>query len=287
VKAKVWGCRGSLAAPGPDTIRYGGNTSCLEISLDNGAVLVLDAGTGARPLGLKLAEQQPKRIDVLLTHLHLDHLEGLGFFTPLWTTSSELHIWGPASPLKSLEDRIATYLSPPLFPVHLSSIPSHPTFHDTPEDEEWELAGVRLSAQRISHPGPTVGYRIEEEDRSLVYMPDHEPALGIGDLRSVSPEWLSGYSAAFGADVLFHDSQYTEEEYNHKVGWGHSSTEHVVTFAQLTKVRRLFMTHHDPLHDDDELDAILVRAKELWNGNGGGHDGSEITLAYEGMEVEV
>jgi len=287
VKAKVWGCRGSLAAPGPDTVRYGGNTSCLEVSLDNGAVLVLDAGTGARALGLKLAEQAPRRIDVLLTHLHLDHLEGLGFFTPLWQTASELHIWGPASPLKSLEDRIATYLSPPLFPVHLSAIPSHPTFHDTPEDEEWELAGARLSAQRISHPGPTVGYRIEEADRSLVYMPDHEPALGIGDLRSVAPEWLSGYSAAFGADVLFHDSQYTEEEYNHKVGWGHSSTEHVVTFAQLTKVRRLFMTHHDPLHDDDELDAILARATELWNGNGGGHDGSEITLAFEGMEVDV
>jgi len=290
VKAKVWGCRGSLAAPGPDTIRYGGNTSCLEVRLESGAVLVLDAGTGIRILGLKLAEEVPKRIDILLTHLHLDHLEGLGFFTPLWTAESELHIWGPPSPLKSLKDRIATYLSPPLFPVHLSAIPSQPTFHDTPSDEEWELAGVRVAAQPISHPGPTVGYRIEEEGRTLVYMPDHEPALGIGDLRGVSPEWLSGYAAAFGADVLFHDAQYTEEEYGHKVGWGHSSTEHVVTFAQLAKVRRLFMTHHDPLHSDDDLEAVFARAIELWNGNGaagsGSHDG-EIAMAYEGMEVEV
>ena len=286
MKAKVWGCRGSLAAPGPDTIRYGGNTSCLEVRLESGAVLVLDAGTGIRILGLKLAEEVPKRIDILLTHLHLDHLEGLGFFTPLWTAESELHIWGPPSPLKSLKDRIATYLSPPLFPVHLSAIPSQPTFHDTPSDEEWELAGVRVAAQPISHPGPTVGYRIEEEGRTLVYMPDHEPALGIGDLRGISPEWLSGYAAAFGADVLFHDAQYTEEEYGHKVGWGHSSTEHVVTFAQLAKVRRLFMTHHDPLHTDDDLEAIFVRARELWDGNGVDHDG-EIALAYEGMEVEV
>ncbi len=290
MKAKVWGCRGSLAAPGPDTIRYGGNTSCLEVRLESGAVLVLDAGTGIRILGLKLAEEVPKRIDILLTHLHLDHLEGLGFFTPLWTAESELHIWGPPSPLKSLKDRIATYLSPPLFPVHLSAIPSQPTFHDTPSDEEWELAGVRVAAQPISHPGPTVGYRIEEEGRTLVYMPDHEPALGIGDLRGVSPEWLSGYAAAFGADVLFHDAQYTEEEYGHKVGWGHSSTEHVVTFAQLAKVRRLFMTHHDPLHSDDDLEAVFARAIELWNGNGaagsGSHDG-EIAMAYEGMEVEV
>jgi len=250
-------------------------------------VLVLDAGTGIRTLGLKLAEEVPERIDILLTHLHLDHLEGLGFFTPLWTAESELHIWGPPSPLKSLEDRIATYLSPPLFPVHLSAIPSHPTFHDTPEDEEWDLAGVRVTAQPISHPGPTVGFRIEEEGRTLVYMPDHEPALGIGDLRGVSPEWLSGYAVAFGADVLFHDAQYTEEEYGHKVGWGHSSTEHVVTFAQLAKVRRLFMTHHDPLHTDDDLEAIFARATELWNDNGAGDHDGEIALAYEGMEVEV
>ena len=112
-------------------------------------------------------------------------------------------------------------------------------------------------------------------------MPDHEPALGIGDLRGVAPEWLSGYAAAFGADVLFHDAQYTEDEYNHKVGWGHSSTEHVVTFAPPGR------PSVEQRHDDDELDAILVRAKELWNGDGGPHDGSEITLAYEGMEVEV
>jgi phosphoribosyl 1,2-cyclic phosphodiesterase len=286
VKAKVWGCRGSLAAPGPETVRYGGNTSCLEVSLDTGAVLILDAGTGIRSLGLKLAELAPKRIDVLLTHLHLDHLEGLGFFTPLWNTTSELHIWGPPSPHKSLEDRIATYLSPPLFPVHLSAIPSHPTFHNTPHDEEWELGGARVTAQFISHPGPTVGFRIEQGGRTLVYMPDHEPALGLGsgDLRSVPAEWLSGFASALGADVLFHDSQYTEDEYNHKVGWGHSSTEHVVTFAQLAKVKKLFMTHHDPLHNDDALDAIFQRAVELWNGTA--HDG-EIAVAYEGMEVEI
>ena len=281
MRARVWGARGSLASPGPETIRYGGNTSCVEIRLDDGSVIILDAGTGIRPLGVALAKDPPPRIDLLLTHLHLDHLEGLGFFAPLWDSETDLHIWGPPSPLRSLEDRIATYLSPPLFPVHLSDIPSRPEFHDTPEDR-WDIGGAKVFAHPISHPGPTVGYRLDEDGRVFVYMPDHEPALGIGDLRSVSPDWLSGYAVAFGADVMLHDSQYTEEEYEHKVGWGHSSTEHMVTFAQIAKVRRLIMFHHDPLHTDDDLERIHARARELWGENGG-----DVDLAYEGMEIEL
>jgi len=280
VHAKVWGCRGSLAAPGPETVHYGGNTSCVELRLQDESVVILDAGTGIRALGLKLAEEPPPRIDILLTHLHLDHLEGLGFFTPLWERKSELHIWGPASPLKSLEDRIATYLSPPLFPVHLSDVPSRPTFHDVPE-EEWMVGSAAVVAQPVSHPGPTVGYRLDDDGHVFVYMPDHEPALGV-DLQTVSPDWISGYGVAFGADVLLHDGQYTEEEYARKVGWGHSSTEHVVTFAKIAKVRRLVMFHHDPLHTDADLEVILARARELWGENGG-----EIGLAHEGMEIDL
>lgn len=281
MRARIWGCRGSLATPGPDTVRYGGNTSCVEVRLDDGSVIVLDAGTGIRALGLALAEDPPARVDLLLSHLHIDHLEGLGFFGPLWDPEIELHIWGPPSPVKTLEERIATYLSPPLFPVHLSAVSAQPVFHDTPA-EQWQIGGATIAAQLISHPGPTVGYRLDEEGKTFVYMSDHEPALGIGDLRSVAPEWLSGYGVAFDADVLLHDSQYTEEEYAQKVGWGHSSTDHVVTFAQLAKVRRLVMFHHDPLHTDDDLERILVRAKELWGQNGG-----EIELAHEGMEIDL
>lgn len=281
MRARVWGCRGSLAAPGPETVRYGGNTSCLEVRLGDGRLIVLDAGTGIRTLGMKLAEDLPARVDLLLTHLHLDHVEGLGFFAPLWDADTELHIWGPASPLKPLEDRLATLLSPPLFPVHLADIPSRPIFHDVP-DTEWRIGGAVLSAQYISHPGPTVGFRIEEDGRTLAYMPDHEPALGVDDLTAVSPEWISGYGVAAGVDVLFHDSQYTEEEYARRVGWGHSSTEHVVTFALITKVARLLLFHHDPLHSDADLEQMLVLARELWGPEG---DGPE--LAHEGMEIEL
>lgn len=276
----MWGCRGSLASPGPETIRYGGNTSCVELRTDGGDLLILDAGTGIRALGLSVAAEPPRRIDVLLTHLHLDHLEGLGFFTPLWDPDADLHIWGPASPLKSLEDRIATYLSPPLFPVHLSDIPSQPVFHDVPE-EDWQIGPVTIGTQLISHPGPTVGYRLEENGRTLAYMPDHEPALGV-DLESVSPEWISGYGVAQGVNLLFHDSQYTSQEYLNRVGWGHSSTEHMIMFALISKVEQLVMFHHDPLHTDSDLDTILVRARELWGENGGGP-----ILAYEGMELDL
>ena len=135
MKARVWGCRGSLASPGPETVRYGGNTSCLELRLADGTLVVLDAGTGIRMLGVSMAKDPPRRVDLLLTHLHLDHVEGLGFFGPLWDPRTELHIWGPPSPLKPLEDRLATLLSPPLFPVHLQDIPSQPIFHDVPENE--------------------------------------------------------------------------------------------------------------------------------------------------------
>src|SRR5204862_6971306 len=128
--------------------------------------------------------------------------------------------WGPSSPVTSLEDRIATYLSPPLFPVHLSEVPSTLFFHDAPTDA-WELGSARLCAVPIAHPGPTLGYRVDDGSGALAYLTDHEPALGM-DLHAVSPDWISGYSVAFGAAVLLHDCQYTEEEYEEQVGWGHS-----------------------------------------------------------------
>lgn len=280
MRAAVWGCRGSLATPGPETVRYGGNTSCVEVRLRDGTLIVLDAGTGIRPLGVKLHADRPETIHLLLTHLHLDHLEGLGFFTPCWSSRTDLHIWGPPSPVRNLEERIARYLSPPLFPVRLSEIPARMTFHDVP-DEEWEIGRARVLAQPVSHPGPTVGYRLSEGGRSLAYIPDHEPAFGV-DLATVPPEWMSGYALAEGVDVLLHDSQYNQDEYSVRVGWGHSSAEQAVAFARVSNVRRLVMFHHDPDHDDEDLELLLTRAEELW-----GDEGEPPLLAHEGMELEL
>lgn len=279
MRVRVWGSRGSIAAPGTQTVRYGGNTSCIEVRLAGGGLLVLDAGTGARPLGLELDHNPPQRIDLLLTHLHIDHLEGLGAFAPIWSPGTELHIWGPPSPVTPLGQRIATYFSPPLFPVHLSDVPADVVFHDAVE--AWSIGGATIRAEPIVHPGPTLGYRIEDAGRVLTYLTDHEPALGE-DLASVATEWISGHALAFGADLLIHDAQYTEAEYANRVGWGHSSTEHVAVFARRAEVDRVLLFHHDPLHTDRDVDAIVARVRELWP-----EGGDRIAVAAEGMELDV
>jgi phosphoribosyl 1,2-cyclic phosphodiesterase len=280
MRATVWGCRGSLASPGPETVAFGGNTSCVQLELSDGTPVVLDAGTGIRLLGLELARLPRRPIHVVLTHLHLDHLEGLGFFVPLWEPGVEIHLWGPASPVDTLEERIAKYLSPPLFPVQLSEVPSTLIFHDL-LDEDFALGSARVRAEPVSHRGPTVGLRFEEQGRTLAYIPDHEPYLGAGP-EGVDPEWLSGYSLAESATVLMHDAQYFEHEYPKHVGWGHSSVNHAVSFAQASGVEKLVLFHHDPLHSDEQLRALETRARDLW-----GPDGVPPELAFEGMKLAL
>lgn len=280
MKVCVWGCRGSIAAPGPDSVRYGGNTACVEVRLADGDLIVLDAGTGIRSLGLALMQQPPTRINLLLSHLHVDHLEGLGFFPPIWSPETEIHIWGPPSPIHTLAERISTYFSPPLFPLHLSEVPARLEFHDTPEGE-WTIGAARLYSHSILHPGATVGYRIEADGRTLAYLTDHEPAL-VSDLRAAPPPWISGFSIASGADLLIHDCQYTAEEYSERVGWGHSSTEHVAVLAERAGVDRLLLYHHDPMRTDDQLDKLGDDVGRRW-----GVDVDRCAVAREGMLVEV
>jgi phosphoribosyl 1,2-cyclic phosphodiesterase len=280
MQAHVWGSRGSLAAPGPDTVRYGGNTSCVEVRLSSGPTLVLDAGTGMRPLGVAIDRDPVDELHILLTHLHMDHLQGLGFFRPLFRSGTDVHIWGPASPVQSLADRIALYLSPPLFPVRLQDIPARVTFHDAPE-EAVPIGSATLRAGKVTHQGPTVGYRIEENGRALVYLPDHEPSIGV-HLADEAPVWISGHDVAHDADVLFHDAQYRDDEYADHVGWGHSCTEHVMGFADKAAARAIVLFHHDPYHTDDELEALLAEARRQWDG---AHE--QVCLAYEGMTIDL
>jgi len=280
VRARIWGSRGSIASPGPDTIRYGGNTSCVAVQGHDGEVLVLDAGTGARPLGESLMQDAPPRVDLLLTHLHVDHLEGLGMFAPIWSPDTELHIWGPPSPMASLEERIATYFSPPLFPVHLTEVPARVSFHDAPR-QPWTIGSITVTADPILHPGATVGYRLTSRSRTLAYVTDHEPALGT-DLDVAATNWISGYMLAHEADLLIHDCQYTVEEYASHVGWGHPSVAHVASFARRADVDRLVMFHHHPGHGDDELDAMRQSLLASWQ-----VEPERCVVAAEGAELDV
>ena len=278
--ARIWGCRGSIASPGPHTVRYGGNTSCVEVRLADGPTIVLDAGTGMRELGRMLVAEQVTEIHVLLSHLHLDHLQGLAFFAPLYLEGTEVHLWGPPSPTRSLEDRVGAYMSDPLFPVSLAEVPCHLVCHDAPF-EGMSVGSTTITAAPVMHRGPTVGWRLDEGGRSLVYLPDHEPALGT-DFRTAEVAWVSGYALATGADVLLHDAQYTEEEFESHRGWGHSSVAHVVGYATLVGVQQLVLFHHDPSHTDEDLEALHARACELW-----GTRPLPPLLAYEGMSLNL
>jgi phosphoribosyl 1,2-cyclic phosphodiesterase len=279
MRVTIWGCRGSVPTPGRGTVEYGGNTSCVEVSLDDGGLLVLDAGTGIRALGGELLERGLHRIQLLLTHLHLDHLEGLRFFAPLWDERVTLDIWGPPSPVLSLQERIRRSFSPPLFPIDLRELPSQVTFRDVPR-LPWELEGASIAADLVLHPGPTVGYRIEAADSSFAYLPDHEPALaGIADR---STDWISGGSIAGDADLLLHDAQYSEDEYEGRIGWGHSSVEAAVEFTRAVAARQLVLFHHEPDHTDDSLRRLEDHAQSLADG------GEQApTLAREGMVLEL
>jgi phosphoribosyl 1,2-cyclic phosphodiesterase len=277
-RLKIWGCRGSVPTPGPDTVEYGGNTSCVEIRTADDTAIVLDAGSGIRPLGVELLARGTTRVHLFLTHLHLDHLEGLRFFAPLWNESVSVDVWGPPSPVASLRDRILRSFSPPLFPLDFRDIPARITFHDLPQP--WRTDGLSLSADFVLHPGPTLGFRIDTGSSSVVYLPDHEPALA--GIAGKAREWISGGTLCHGADLLLHDAQYFEHEYGDRIGWGHSSVAAAVAFARAVDAGQLVLFHHEPGHSDRTLEELEDRARDL-----AGADVSPPLLAREGMTLEL
>jgi phosphoribosyl 1,2-cyclic phosphodiesterase len=267
VRAAIWGCRGSLSTPGERTVKYGGNTSCVELWTASGRLVILDAGTGVRPLGSTLADG-PQQIDLVLTHLHLDHVEGLGFFAPLFDAERSITIWGPHQTQSSLEARIGAYLSPPFFPLHFEQLPARIEFVECGE-ETWQLDSLTITSQLVAHPGDTLAYRLEENGRTFTFIPDNE--LGL------SPE--SGLALAEGADVLFHDAQYTPDEYSSRHGWGHSSIEDLAVFLRAARPQRAVMFHHDPWHSDEQVDSMHDVVQEL--------AGRSIDVGAEGSVYEV
>ena len=277
MRVTFWGTRGSLASAGPETTRYGGNTACVGVELDPTALVVLDAGSGIRRLGVTVPERV-RRIDILLSHLHMDHIQGLGFFAPLFRPGTEVHLWGPPSATLSLRARLTRYLSPPLFPVGLRDLPSHLVLHDVPTDAPFDIGTLKATAKLVIHPGPTVGYRLDDGTTTVAYLPDHEPALGSREFPGPI-RWLSGSGVAAGADVLIHDAQYTSAEYANRVGWGHSSLRHAVDFARAVGARRLVTFHHDPSHDDTLLDGMHIEAERSGR--------SEVVAAHEGLVLDT
>jgi ribonuclease BN (tRNA processing enzyme) len=263
-------------------LRYGGDTSCVQLSLSDGTHLILDAGTGIRHLPHELGGPSGE-VHILLTHLHLDHIQGLLFFSPLFEEQCHVTIWGPAAPGVSLRNRIARYLSAPLTPIDVRELPCQLDFRDCPV-AEWDIGPARIRAEAVTHRGPTLGFRIEDAGASLCYLPDHEPAL-IGPIEDLEPQWISGHSLASNADLLVHDCQYTDREYPWHFGWGHSAISHAVHFADRCDAAQTVLFHHDPEHSDDQLDAVFDDVSRRWQALG--RPAEAIAMARQGDELVV
>lgn len=285
MRVTPWGARGSVPVPDAAMLRHGGNTSCVEVAFDDDTRIVLDAGTGIRRLGAAaddgLALGGP--VHVLLTHLHLDHIQGLLFFPPLFDPGREIVVWGPPSSGPGLRDRLARYLSAPLSPIEMRDLPADVSFRSAPT-EPWRIGSATVRAAQVAHRGVTLGYRIEAGGSSLCYLPDHEPALGA-PLGVTPPRWISGHSLACRASLLIHDAQYFEPEYRGHLGWGHSSAYDATRFAHRAEAERVLHFHHDPSHDDASLDELELQMRSRWEDLG--HDRDSLSLAVEGRALEV
>ena len=272
------GVRGSIPTTSPDTREYGGNTSCVEVDAD-GWLLVLDAGSGIQGLN-RSPNVKNSRIDILLTHLHMDHIQGLGFFGPLFNPVTEIHMWGPAGSSQSLRARLGRYFSPPLFPVYFRNLTCKLILHEI-ENSRFTIGPFTIQSNYVIHPGPTVGFRVEHQHRVFSYIPDHEFALACNLDKVKDVGWISGSELAADADLLVHDAQYTSEEYQAKRGWGHTSMEDAIQFAKLNRVKRLLLSHHDPMHSDQQLHSILKQLKEKHGATVG------FDMAVEGSTIEL
>ena len=270
MRVRFWGTRGSIASPGARTCRYGGNTACVSVQTESGQFLMLDCGTGARPLGAYMlaAIPRPVHASVLLSHTHWDHIQGFPFFAPVFVPGSHFDVYAPEGGLLSLEETLAGQMEYTYFPVALRQLPSDIVYHELGEGA-FLIGEVRVDALYLNHPAMTLGYRIECDGVSVVYLSDHEPFAGElwrggsppGRIESILHEGDRRHASFMaGADLVIHDAQYTPEEIPAKHNWGHSSFEYAVELAAAAGVRRLALTHHDPARDDAGLDEIAGRA---------------------------
>jgi phosphoribosyl 1,2-cyclic phosphodiesterase len=285
LRVRFWGTRGSIPTPGPDTVRYGGNTPCLEVRGAGDALAILDAGTGLRELGRALlASGAPLTADLYLTHAHWDHIQGLPFFKPLSAPGNSFCILGAAQEGVALEEILRRQMDPMVFPVPLRALAAAIQVQEITEGDV-TLPGFKARAFRLRHPGTTLGFRLApaEGGSDFAYLTDNE--LGAGARYPVGANWrprLVEFLA--GADTLIHDAMYAEQIAPARCGWGHSTPREAVGLAAEAGCRRLILFHHEPEHDDDALDRLLDDTRAFAARTA---PGLEVEAASEGMELPL
>jgi phosphoribosyl 1,2-cyclic phosphodiesterase/CheY-like chemotaxis protein len=296
-RMKFWGVRGSIPTPGPGTVHYGGNTSCIEVRA-GGEIIILDAGTGLRKLGMELLNEfkgRPLNLTLLLSHTHWDHIQGLPFFAPIYEPQCRLRIYGFEGAREGLVQVLSGQMESPYFPVPFAELPGNIEIEEL-RDMSCQIGPVAVHAWFANHPGICVGYRLSTHEGSLAFFPDNEPRCrykGDTPVASANPKISFEYALAEeqkmieflrGVDALIIDSQYDAGEYKHHVGWGHGCVDDAVALALKSNVRQLFLFHHDPEHDDAKVESMVAHARKLVAGQ---KATLQVEAAREGAVVEL
>ena len=280
MRIKFWGTRGTRPTPGKRTLRYGGNTTCIEVRDRDDNLIIVDSGSGIAELGAGFTPGEPLLAHLLITHTHLDHIQGFPFFSPAFVPGTHLTIVGPAGSAKSLQAAFADQMDPAYFPVRLDHMPAELEFIERNPGETFEVGALKITPHRLMHPIPTFGYRIDEGTTRFVFATDNEIAMFAnnenGTLKEMA-QWCQD------ADLLVHDAQYSSDEYQTHVGFGHSTFEEALALAEQAGVQQLAFFHHDPAHSDTDVDALIEEAI----GNHRQAGGAEVNAFPAAEELEI
>lgn len=293
MRIRFWGVRGSIPAPGPHTVRYGGNTTCIEVRSDGGALIILDAGTGIFPLAQKLLAEMPIEAHVFITHTHWDHIHGLPFFTPLYVPGNKVILYGAYDLVHGvgIEQVMSVQMQYSFFPINAEQVESNVDYQTLQVGKSVAVRDVTVTPVLLNHPVPNFGYRLDCGGRSLFFTGDHEPWRNLyspGDAEYADCQALvDARQAAFveairGVDLLICDAAYSEEEYSKRIGWGHGTHLGALDLARQAGARRVVLTHHEPTRSDDELERVFAEAVARCPTSA-----AAAMLAREGMEIDL